>query len=115
MRTRRWIPVAIVVALLAALTYVATPYVRAASLFARVGNVGGRVEALADAAARTVTVRPRHSVPTRQGDVSAQFYYPEGTIRRTVLLVPGVHSMGIDEPRLTALARDLAGSGIAVM
>ena len=115
MRTRRWIPVAIVVAVLAALTFAAMPYVRAASLFARVGNVGGRVEALADAASRTVTVRPRHSVPTRQGDVSAQFYYPEGTIRRTVLLVPGMHSMGIDEPRLTALARDLAGSGIAVM
>jgi dienelactone hydrolase len=115
MRTRRWIPVAIVVAVLAALTYAATPYVRAASLFARVGNVGGRVEALADAAARSVTVQPRHGVPTRQGEVSAQFYYPEGAIRRTVLLVPGVHSMGIDEPRLTALARDLAGSGIAVM
>jgi dienelactone hydrolase len=115
MRIRRWIPVVIVLAIIAALTYAAMPYVRAASLFARVGNVGGRVEALADAAARPVTVRPRHRVPTRQGDVSAQFYYPEGPIRRTVLLVPGVHSMGIEEPRLTALARDLAGSGIAVM
>lgn len=101
--------------MLALLTYVSVPYVRAASLFARVGNIGGRVEALADAAARTVIVRPGHVVPTRQGDVSAQFYYPEGTVRRTVLLVPGVHSMGIAEPRLTALARDLAGSGIAVM
>lgn len=115
MRPRRWIPVAIVLAIIAAITYAATPYVRAASLFARVGNVGGRVEAFAEAAARTVTVRPRHGVPTRQGDVSAQFYYPEGNVRRTVLLVPGVHSMGIEEPRLTALARDLAGSGIAVM
>ena len=107
--------IAIVVATFALLTYVAVPYVRAASLFARVGNVGGRVEALADATARTVTVRPRHAVPARHGDVPAQFYYPEGTARRTVLLVPGVHSMGIEEPRLTALARDLAGSGIAVM
>ncbi len=115
MRSRRWIPVAIVVAMMAALTYAAAPYVRAALLFARVGNVGGRVEALADAAARAVTVRPRHAVPTRQGEVSAQFYVPGGTVRRSVLLVPGVHSMGIDEPRLTALARDLAASGIAVM
>ncbi|NOT28648.1 MAG: hypothetical protein HOP16_21410 [Acidobacteria bacterium] len=32
-----------------------------------------------------------------------------------MLLVPGIHSMGISEPRLTALARDLAGSGTAVM
>jgi dienelactone hydrolase len=114
-RNRRLITLAAVVAMLALLTYVSVPYVRAASLFARVGNIGGRVEALADAAARTVIVRPGHVVPTRQGDVSAQFYYPEGTVRRTVLLVPGVHSMGIAEPRLTALARDLAGSGIAVM
>ena len=36
-------------------------------------------------------------------------------MRRSVLLVPGVHSMGIAEPRLTALAHDLAGSGVAVM
>jgi len=115
MRARRWIPVVIVVSMLAVLTYAAAPYVRAASLFARVGNVGGRVEAIARAAARNVTVRPRHTVPTRQGEVSAQFYFPDGAIRRTVLLVPGVHSMGIEEPRLTALARDLAGSGIAVM
>jgi dienelactone hydrolase len=32
-----------------------------------------------------------------------------------VLLVPGIHSMGIDEPRLTALAEDLAGAGLSVM
>ena len=115
MRARRWIPVVMVVSMLAVLTYAAAPYVRAASLFARVGNVGGRVEAIAHAAARNVTVRPRHRVPTRQGEVSAQFYFPDGAIRRTVLLVPGVHSMGIEEPRLTGLARDLAGSGIAVM
>ena len=115
MRSRRWIPVAIVLAIIAALAYAAVPYVRAAALFARVGHVGGRAEALAVAASRTVTVRPRHIVPTRQGEVSAQFYMPGGTVRRAVLLVPGMHSMGIDEPRLTALARDLAGSGIAVM
>ena len=29
--------------------------------------------------------------------------------------MPGIHSMGIDEPRLTALAKDLAGSGVQVM
>jgi dienelactone hydrolase len=99
----------------AASAYFAMPYVRAASLFIRVGNVGGRLEALADATARTVTVLPRQRVPVRQGEVEAQLYRPEGTVRRSVLLIPGVHSMGIAEPRLTALARDLAGSGSAVM
>ncbi|MBM2851427.1 MAG: hypothetical protein HW418_4369 [Anaerolineales bacterium] len=95
--------------------YIAAPYARAASLFVRAANLGGRVEALADATARPVTVLPRHLVSTRQGEVPAQFYRPDGTVRRAALLVPGVHSMGIAEPRLTALARDLAGSGIAVM
>ena len=46
---------------------------------------------------------------------AAQLYRPGGRVRRTALLVPGVHSMGIAEPRLTALAQDLAGSGVAVM
>ena len=54
-------------------------------------------------------------VPTRQGEVAAQLYRPGGRVRRAALLVPGVHSMGIAEPRLTALAQDLAGSGVAVM
>ena len=65
--------------------------------------------------AQPVTALPRHTVPTRQGDVAAQWYRPDGRVRRAALLVPGVHSMGIAEPRLTALAQDLAGSGVAVM
>lgn len=95
--------------------YLAAPYGRAALLFVRVADVGGRVEAFADARARRISVQPPHVVPTRHGEVQAQFYRPDGFLRRSVLLVPGVHSMGIAEPRLTALARDLAGSGVAVM
>jgi dienelactone hydrolase len=106
---------AVLLVLVVAVGYLATPYVRAASLLVRVANLGGRVESLADASARTVTVRPPHVVPTRQGDVPAQFYEPDGAVRRTVLMIPGIHSMGINEPRLTALARDLAGSGDRVM
>ena len=115
MRSRRLIALVVAVMLVVGGLYIAAPYARAASLFVRAANLGGRVEALADATARPVTVLPRHLVPTRQGEVPAQFYRPDGTVRRAALLVPGVHSMGIAEPRLTALARDLAGSGIAVM
>jgi dienelactone hydrolase len=115
MRFARLFALIVVATVIAAIAYAATPYVRAASLFARVGNVGGRLEALADASARSVTVMPRHKIPVRQGEVEAQFYRPQGGVRRSVLLIPGVHSMGIAEPRLTALAQDLAGSGIAVM
>jgi dienelactone hydrolase len=116
MRSRRvltWLLVLVLLIVIAG--YAATPWARAASLFVRAANLGGRVEALADATARRVTVLPRHIVPTRQGEVPAQFYRPEGAVHRAALLVPGVHSMGIAEPRLTALAGDLAGSGVAVM
>jgi dienelactone hydrolase len=115
MRLVRWFVIIVVATVVAVVAYVGAPYARAASLFVRVGNVGGRIEAFADFSARPVTVLPRHMVPVRQGEVEAQFYKPDGRVRRSVLLIPGVHSMGIAEPRLTGLARDLAGSGIAVM
>src|SRR5689334_10306592 len=115
MRSR---PLAVFVALMlvaGGAVYVAAPYARAASLFVRAAHVGGRSETVANAVARSVTALPRHMVPTRQGEVEAQWYRPDGRVRRSALLVPGVHSMGIAEPRLTGLARDLAGSGVAVM
>lgn len=116
MRSRRVLTfLLIVLALIVIFGYAATPYVRAVSLFVRVANFGGRVEAFADSRARVVDIDEPHLVPTRQGEVLAQFYRPRGSVRRSVLLMPGVHSMGIREPRLTALAKDLSGSGVAVM
>jgi hypothetical protein len=73
------------------------------------------MEALARRQARSVTVHPRHMVATRYGEVAAQFYTPSRSTGRAVLLIPGIHSMGIAEPRLTALADDLAGAGLTVM
>lgn len=112
---RRLIVLGVALVVGAGVVYAAAPYARAVLLFVRVANLGGRVEAFANDRARAIAVEPRHTLPTRQGEVAAQFYRPEGRVRRSVLLVPGVHSMGVDEPRLTALARDLAGSGITVM
>jgi len=115
MRNRRVAALLIVIAAVIAASYVMAPYARAASLIVRAAKLGGRVEAFARHRAYAVTRAPRHSVPTRHGDVDAQFYTPATSIRRTVLLVPGIHSLGIEEPRLTALAEDLAGSGVRVM
>jgi dienelactone hydrolase len=112
---RRWRILTVIVVVAAMLAYLAVPYVRAASLFVRVAHLGGHVEEFAADHARAVTVLPPHMVPVRGGMVPAQFYRPDGRTSRTVLLIPGIHSMGINEPRLTALARDLAGSGVLVM
>ena len=114
MRSRLIAGIACVLAL-AVLVNVGTVYVRAASLVVRAAGLGGRMETLAQRQARSVTVHERHVVPTRYGEVAAQFYTPSGGARRAVLLIPGIHSMGIAEPRLTALADDLAGAGLTVM
>ena len=115
MSQRRWRVLAAIVVIAAVLAYVAVPYLRAASLFVRAAHVGGRVEQFAAEHAHAVTVMPRRTIPTRSGDVPARLYRPDGSRSRSVLLIPGIHSMGIDEPRLTALAKDLAGSGVMVM
>src|SRR6185295_18121228 len=94
--------------------YVATPYARAGALIVRVANVGGRAGSLAGRFARTVTIDEGHEVPTRYGKVAARFYRPEGGSRRSMLMIPGIHSMGIDEPRLKVLAQQMAGSGLTV-
>jgi len=113
-RRRLTIGVVIVLALVV-LASVGTLYVRAASLVVRAAGLGGRMEALAHRQARAVTAHARHVVPTRYGEVAGRLYTPAGGAARSVLLIPGIHSMGIEEPRLTALADDLAGAGLNVM
>jgi dienelactone hydrolase len=110
MRRRLIIVLAVVI-----LGYLAIPYARALSLIVRAANMGGTLQAIANNRAHAVTIEPKTTVPTRHGDVPARFYRPDDGFDRTVLLVPGIHAMGIDEPRLTALAKDVAGSGIGVM
>lgn len=115
MTRRRVLTLIAVVAVIVAVGYAATPYARAASLIVRAANIGGRAETVAERFASEVTIEQGHTVPTRYGDVPARFYRPDGGSRRATLLVPGIHSMGVEEPRLKALAHDLAGSGITVM
>lgn len=95
--------------------YVALPYARALSLIVRGAHLGGAIESFATRQAYRVTKRPVHRVPTRAGDVAAQFYVPDRAIGYPVLVIPGIHSSGIEEARLTALSTELAGSGLVVM
>jgi pimeloyl-ACP methyl ester carboxylesterase len=115
MRSRRLIILAAIIIIVAAGIYAATPYVRAASLIVRAASLGGRAEAFANAQAHSVTQRPKLMVPTRHGNVAAQLYVPDGDAERTLLLMPGINSTGVDEPRVIELATDLAGSGFNVM
>ena len=105
--------VAIVVLVLGG--YAAVPYARAVSLIIRAANMGGpTAQKLAALQTHPLAIADPHVVPTRHGEVAAQFYTPDG-FSRTVLLIPGIHSSGIEEPRLRALARELAATGVNVM
>jgi dienelactone hydrolase len=115
MRSRRAGLLAGAILLLLALAWVVPPYARATSLIVRAAHLGGSVEAFAKANAHPVTRQPKQMLPTRHGEVPAQFYLPDGRSTRTVMLIPGIHSMGIDEPRLISLASELAASGVTVM
>lgn len=95
--------------------WIGAPYARAASLIVRAASLGGYLDRLARHDARPVTAQAPHMVPTRYGPVPARFYAPTGGSRRSVLLIPGIHSRGIDEPRLVSLAGELAGTGVRVM
>src|SRR5215213_8700425 len=110
MRSRRVITLVVIVALFAGL-YAATPYARATSLIVRGAHLGGRIETLATSQTYPIVVRPVHRVPTRHGNIAARLYVPAKTIGHPILVIPGIHSAGIEEGRLTALARELAGTG----
>jgi dienelactone hydrolase len=88
---------------------------RGASLVIRAAQIQGLLLSAAKADAQPFTVDAARTIPTRHGELRARLYRPDEHIRRAVLLVPGVHAMGIDEPRLTGLARELAATGLAVL
>jgi alpha-beta hydrolase superfamily lysophospholipase len=112
---RRSIALLVAIVVLVVGGYAAVPYARAVSLIVRAANMGGpTAQKLAALQTYSVSIADPHVVPTRHGDVAAQFYSPDA-FRRTVLLIPGLHSAGIEEPRLRALARELAATGVNVM
>ena len=105
----------IVVLIIIAIVYVAAPYVRAMALIVRVAAIGGPAQAIVSIQDNRVEAQPRHMVPTRHGDVAAQFYLPATVSERAILVMPGFNSNGLDEARLAALAEDIAASGYPVM
>jgi dienelactone hydrolase len=86
---------------------------RGAALVMAVAGAGRWPERLASWDAMAVDTAERIA-PSRHGPLRARVFRPRGPWRRAVLVAPGVHAAGIDEPRLTAFARRLAGRGLTV-
>jgi fermentation-respiration switch protein FrsA (DUF1100 family) len=85
------------------------------ALIVRVAKQQGALVRAARLFAGKVTEDAVLAIPTRHGPVPARRYRPAKAVRRTTLLVPGVHMDGIDEERLVGLARELAASGLGVL
>jgi dienelactone hydrolase len=115
MRRRLITALVAIAACCAGIVYAATPYVRAASLIVRGAHLGGSIEAFAERRSYPVVAHPIHNVPTRYGNVAARFYVPAKTVGHPIVVIPGVHSAGIEEGRLTALSQELAATGLTVM
>lgn len=55
------------------------------------------------------------TIPSREGPVAARLYETLPPASRTVVVFPGVHGGGLDEPRLALFARRLAATGLTVL
>jgi dienelactone hydrolase len=106
---------AIVIAILIGTAVVALPYLDALGFIIRAADIGGTPATLAGWRTYAYTRQPDMSVPTRSGNIPARLYEPEGGVRRTLLVMPGVHRDGIDESRLVGLAEDLSATGYRVV
>ena len=89
-------------------------YAEGAAFVARAAGVQGFTRALADWPQQPVTEAPA-LIPWRDGQLHGRWYRPRRPAKRPILLVPGVHASGIDEPRLVGFARDLAAIGHPVL
>src|SRR5204862_1889922 len=105
-----------VIAAGAVVTALATrPYQRGAAFVVEAAGFDGTARRLAQWEFEPVTAMGRRPIPWRGGTLSSRAYQPRHELGRGILLVPGVHAAGIDEPRLVGFARDLAGMGHPVL
>src|SRR3954466_5538754 len=82
-------------------------YLRATAFVVQASGMQGYARAVASVATGKFGGRWL-TIPGRTGQLRARLYIPHGSSDRAMLLVPGVHAAGVDEPRLVQFARDLA-------
>ena len=83
-------------------------HVRAASLLARFGDAS-------TSASTDVREEPLSIARANEDAIRARLYLPRKASRGAIVLVPGVHHLGIDEPRLVRFARAVSASGVVVL
>jgi dienelactone hydrolase len=111
---RLTVTLALTLALAAAAWWASRPYSRAASLVVRSAGLEATHPVIA-AWQRQTFVEQDVAIPSRNGLLRGRIYRPGHPDGSPVLLVPGVHAMGIAEPRLVGFARQLAATGLTVV
>ena len=116
MSARRKIIVVAAVPLVIASLAITTSYeyVRGAAFVIQAAGMNGTARSLAEWHAVGVTEADA-TVPVRDGSLRARTYRAATTSGPPVLVMPGVHAGGIDEPRLVTFARDVASMGHHVL
>lgn len=109
---RRFLIIVVIVVALAA--WLMMPYVSALAILIDLSGQDMPMRRWLPVSVGQVTTRDV-DVPTRHGTIRARLYLPEGRSNKTWIVVPGVHTGGIDEPRLVGLTTRLAGAGITVL
>jgi dienelactone hydrolase len=104
--------IAAVVAITGAMA--ATDYLRASEFVIRASGMQGLARTMADLRLQPVQDE-RFTLAWRGGALPARRYRPRSISDRPILLVPGVHAAGVDEPRLDGFARNLAAMGHPVV
>ncbi len=109
MSRRRKIPlfIGLTIVLLCAGLYASNGYLRAAAFVIQAAGMQGAARSLSRLETNAFDDRTL-TVPWRGGELRGRLFTPRGASDRAMLLVPGVHAAGVNEPRLMQFARDLA-------
>ena len=90
-------------------------YLNGAAFVVQAAGMQGGARTVAGWTSTSVTAMRPQPIPWRGGTLRSRAYQPYRERGRGILLVPGVHAAGIDEPRLVGFARDLAAMGHPVL
>ena len=95
--------------------YAATEdYIDGAAFVIQAAGMQGFARRAAEWTTEDVSEQPVR-IPWRGGELEGRWYHPHSSRERAVLLVPGVHAAGIEEPRLVGFAKDVASMGHPVL
>jgi dienelactone hydrolase len=89
-------------------------YFEAAAFVVRAAGMTGVARSAAALEADAVS-QGSVTVSWRDGQLRGRTYTPSSLSGRPIVLVPGVHAAGIDEPRLINFAREIAATGHPVL